>query len=124
MLRLLVVASARQKPTVDASGRDSLVIFALALTRIDAAAAGRAYAAYGGIYILSSLLGLWLVEKTRGPLGHDRRLHRSCRDGGYFVRPPRPARSGSLNVWSILLPDRALRLIKLLLRPERGVSEA
>lgn len=43
----------------------SLVIFALALTRIDAAAAGRAYAAYGGIYILSSLLWLWLVEKTR-----------------------------------------------------------
>ncbi len=28
------------------------------------AAAGRAYAAYGGIYILSSLW-LWLVEKTR-----------------------------------------------------------
>lgn len=43
----------------------SLIIFALALTRIDAAAAGRAYAAYGGIYILSSLLWLWLVEQTR-----------------------------------------------------------
>jgi small multidrug resistance family-3 protein len=43
----------------------SLVIFALALTRIDVAAAGRAYAAYAGIYILSSLLWLWLVEKTR-----------------------------------------------------------
>jgi small multidrug resistance family-3 protein len=43
----------------------SLVIFALALTRIDPAAAGRAYAAYGGIYILSSILWLWVVEKTR-----------------------------------------------------------
>ena len=43
----------------------SLVMFALALTRIDVAAAGRAYAAYGGIYILSSLLWLWVVEKTR-----------------------------------------------------------
>ena len=43
----------------------SLVIFALALTRIDAVAAGRAYAAYGGIYILSSLLWLWIVEQTR-----------------------------------------------------------
>lgn len=43
----------------------SLIIFALALTRIDAAAAGRAYAAYGGIYILSSLVWLWLVEQTR-----------------------------------------------------------
>lgn len=42
----------------------SLTAFALALTRVDAAAAGRAYAAYGGIYILSSLLWLWAVEKT------------------------------------------------------------
>ena len=40
-----------------------LVIFALALTRIEANAAGRAFAAYGGIYILSSLLWLWLAEK-------------------------------------------------------------
>ena len=37
----------------------------LALTRIDAAAAGRAYAAYGGVYILSSVLWLWLVEGVR-----------------------------------------------------------
>ena len=43
----------------------SLTIFAIALTRVEAAAAGRAYAAYGGIYILSSLIWLWLVEKTR-----------------------------------------------------------
>ena len=43
----------------------SLVIFALALTRIEAAAAGRAFAAYGGIYILSSLLWLWIIEKMR-----------------------------------------------------------
>jgi small multidrug resistance family-3 protein len=41
------------------------VLFAVALTRVDAAAAGRAYAAYGGIYIVSSLLWLWIVEKTR-----------------------------------------------------------
>ena len=43
----------------------SLVVFALALTRIDAAAAGRAYAAYGGIYILSAVVWLWLVEGVR-----------------------------------------------------------
>ncbi len=43
----------------------SLVIFALALTRIETTAAARAYAAYGGIYILSSLLWLWLVEETK-----------------------------------------------------------
>lgn len=46
-------------------GVASLVLFALALTRIDAAAAGRAYAAYGGIYILASLGWLWAVEDTR-----------------------------------------------------------
>ena len=39
-----------------------LLIFAYALTWIDVSNAGRAYAAYGGIYILSSLLWLWLVE--------------------------------------------------------------
>ena len=54
-----------KSPFWTAPGVVSLVIFALALTRIDAAAAGRAYAAYGGIYIVSSLLWLWLVEKTR-----------------------------------------------------------
>jgi small multidrug resistance family-3 protein len=46
-------------------GVASLIIFALALTQVDAAAAGRAYAAYGGVYIVSSLLWLWLVEGTR-----------------------------------------------------------
>jgi small multidrug resistance family-3 protein len=46
-------------------GVASLVVFALALTRIDAAAAGRAYAAYGGIYILSAVAWLWLVEGVR-----------------------------------------------------------
>jgi small multidrug resistance family-3 protein len=34
----------------------SLVVFAVLLTRIDAAFAGRAYAAYGGVYIAASLL--------------------------------------------------------------------
>lgn len=43
----------------------SLTLFALALTRIDAPHAGRTYAAYGGLYIVSSLLWLWLVESTR-----------------------------------------------------------
>lgn len=43
-------------------GTLSLVAFAYFLTRIDAAFAGRAYAAYGGIYIAASLLWLWIVE--------------------------------------------------------------
>lgn len=48
-----------------APGVLSLVLFATILTRIDSDYAGRAYAAYGGIYILSSLLWLWLVEGAR-----------------------------------------------------------
>jgi len=35
------------------------------LTRADTAFAGRAYAAYGGIYIPASLLWLWAVEGQR-----------------------------------------------------------
>ncbi|MBF8756172.1 YnfA family protein [Pseudomonas guariconensis] len=42
-----------------------LTIFGLILTRVEAAYAGRAYAAYGGIYIVSSLLWLALVEQVR-----------------------------------------------------------
>jgi small multidrug resistance family-3 protein len=49
-------------PFVLALGIASLVGFALALTRVDSAFAGRAYAAYGGIYIAASLVWLWVVE--------------------------------------------------------------
>jgi small multidrug resistance family-3 protein len=48
-----------------AAGTACLLLFALALTRIEAAFAGRAFAAYGGIYIVSSLLWLWLIEGGR-----------------------------------------------------------
>ena len=40
----------------------ALVIFATLLTRVDSAFAGRAYAAYGGIYIAASLGWLWAIE--------------------------------------------------------------
>ena len=40
----------------------SLVLFAFLLTRIDAVFAGRAYAAYGGVYIAASLMWVWIVE--------------------------------------------------------------
>ena len=43
-------------------GLASLVVFALALTQVETSNAGRAYAAYGGIYILASLIWLGLVE--------------------------------------------------------------
>lgn len=46
-------------------GMASLALFAWLLTRIDTPAAGRAYAAYGGIYIVSALGWLWAVEKVR-----------------------------------------------------------
>ncbi|HEY9906822.1 MAG TPA: YnfA family protein [Thermosynechococcaceae cyanobacterium] len=43
----------------------ALIGFAFALTKIDASNAGRVYAAYGGVYILSSVLWLWLVENVK-----------------------------------------------------------
>ena len=46
-------------------GIAALILFAWALTRIDVAFAGRAFAAYGGIYITGSLLWLWQVEGMR-----------------------------------------------------------
>ena len=46
-------------------GTLSLLLFAWLLTRIDALFAGRAYAAYGGVYIAASLGWMWLVEKAR-----------------------------------------------------------
>ena len=50
---------------VAAVGGLSLIAFATMLTRVDAPFAGRAYAAYGGIYIAASLAWLWAVEGQR-----------------------------------------------------------
>lgn len=46
-------------------GLASLAAFACLLTLIDSAAAGRAYAAYGGVYIVASLAWLRLVEHVQ-----------------------------------------------------------
>lgn len=46
-------------------GTLSLFAFAYLLTRIDSAFAGRAYAAYGGVYITASLIWLWSIEGQR-----------------------------------------------------------
>ena len=51
--------------TVAALGVLSLIGFALALTRVDAGFAGRAYSAYGGVYIVASVLWLWVIESQR-----------------------------------------------------------
>lgn len=48
-----------------APGIVSLIVFACALTFVQSGAAGRAYAAYGGIYITASLIWLWAVEGLR-----------------------------------------------------------
>jgi small multidrug resistance family-3 protein len=48
-----------------AAGLASLACFAVLLTRVDTDFAGRAYAAYGGVYIVASLSWLAVVEGTR-----------------------------------------------------------
>lgn len=46
-------------------GVASLCLFAYLLTLVDAEHAGRTYAAYGGIYIVSALAWLWLAEGVK-----------------------------------------------------------
>ncbi len=46
-------------------GMLSLALFAYFLTLVDTEAAGRAYAAYGGVYIVASLGWMWSVEGMR-----------------------------------------------------------
>jgi small multidrug resistance family-3 protein len=48
-----------------APGGVALALFAYLLTLVESDAAGRTYAAYGGVYIVASLLWLWTVEGTR-----------------------------------------------------------
>jgi small multidrug resistance family-3 protein len=43
----------------------SLAVFAYVLTLVETDAAGRAFAAYGGVYIFASLLWLWAVDGVR-----------------------------------------------------------
>lgn len=52
-------------PFIAVAGVLSLIGFAVVLTRVDTAFAGRAYAAYGGVYIAASLTWLWAVEGQR-----------------------------------------------------------
>lgn len=51
-------------------GLASLMGFAVLLARSDALFAGRAYAAYGGVYIAAALMWLWAVEGV-APRGAD-----------------------------------------------------
>ena len=54
-----------RSPLLTAAGVARLISFAVVLTRVDAAFAGRAYAAYGGVYIAASLLWLLIIEGQR-----------------------------------------------------------
>lgn len=53
-----------------APGLVSLSLFAFLLTLVDSGQAGRAYAAYGGVYVTAALFWLWGVEGVR-PDGWD-----------------------------------------------------
>lgn len=46
-------------------GMAALALFAYLLTLVESEAAGRAYAAYGGVYIVSAILWLWAVEGAK-----------------------------------------------------------
>lgn len=46
-------------------GVAALCVFAYLLTRIDVEHAGRTYAAYGGVYIVSAVLWLWIAEGVK-----------------------------------------------------------
>jgi small multidrug resistance family-3 protein len=46
-------------------GMLSLALFAYLLTLVASDAAGRTYAAYGGVYIVASILWLWFIESQR-----------------------------------------------------------
>ena len=47
-----------------APGVACLIVFAWLLTMVPSEAAGRAFAAYGGVYIVASLVWMGLVEKA------------------------------------------------------------
>jgi Uncharacterised BCR, YnfA/UPF0060 family len=65
LLRVLDLAAARQKPALDPRRYCFACHLRVGIDAHRRVTAGRAFAAYGGIYILFSLLWLWIVEKTR-----------------------------------------------------------
>jgi small multidrug resistance family-3 protein len=54
-----------EQPIWAVAGGLSLLFFGYLLTLTEPAYAGRAFAAYGGIYICGALLWLWLVEGVK-----------------------------------------------------------
>lgn len=67
----------------------SLALFALLLT-LHPAAAGRVYAAYGGVYVSVAILWLWIVDAVR-PTSYDWLGVAVCLMGmGIIMFAPRP----------------------------------
>jgi len=48
-----------------APGMTALALFAYLLTLVETEHAGRAYAAYGGVYIVAAIAWLWAVEGAK-----------------------------------------------------------
>lgn len=68
----------------------SLALFAYLLTLVDTPTAGRAFAAYGGVYIVASLAWMWLAEGAV-PDRYDLLGAAVCLIGaGIIVAAPRP----------------------------------
>jgi small multidrug resistance family-3 protein len=53
-----------KSPVWYGAGIVALIAFAWLLTRVDTPTAGRAFAAYGGVYIVASLVWMMLVERV------------------------------------------------------------
>jgi small multidrug resistance family-3 protein len=68
----------------------ALLGFAWLLTRAETAHAGRAYAAYGGVYVTASVLWLWLVER-QAPDRWDLMGLVACLAGSAIILMPRAA---------------------------------
>ena len=68
----------------------SLALFAYLLTLVDTPTAGRAFAAYGGVYIAASLTWMWLAERA-APDRYDLAGAAMCLIGAaIIVAAPRP----------------------------------
>jgi small multidrug resistance family-3 protein len=79
-----------RSPLWIAPGLVALAGFAYLLTRVDAAHAGRAYAAYGGIYVTASIGWLWLIER-QAPDRWDLAGLAVCLLGSAIILVPRAA---------------------------------
>jgi drug/metabolite transporter superfamily protein YnfA len=65
LLQLLDVAARMQSELVDRAGHGLASRVRMAPQHVDSDAVGRAYAAYGGVYIAAPLAWLWTIEGVR-----------------------------------------------------------